>query len=244
MEDVVVESYKKQIKESNLKAAIIKTGGFDVIVNYLDEHSIDTSRLKSFFLKIQQSRTLDDLNELTIDELIFITDDINTQITQELISQAEIGDYLLRKSNVIAHEKSLNGVVEKDNMYLVIGSNLASVIMKSGIAEGIRVCIKNYCNQKIYQANYREKLEEKEKELGIFQSEDSFFAKRQEIKMKFDAHIKDKLDNFPVNNRKISLLKEIFGHDVDININRDFNDLREIYWAKFNDLLLHLNEED
>ncbi len=241
MEDIVVESYKKQIKESNVKANAIKIGGFDIIVNYLEEHDVDTTRLKSFFLKIQQSKTLDDLNKLTMDELISITDDINTQVTHELISQAEIGDYLLRKSNIIAHDKSFNGVVEKNNRYLVIGSNLASIIMKAGIAEGIKICIKNYCNQKIYQANYREKLIEKEKELGIFQNEENILKRQQEIKKRFDAQVRDKID-VGINNKKGKLLKDIFGHDVVVNVDKDFFDLRDEYYIKFNNTLLHLND--
>ncbi|MBO5138982.1 MAG: hypothetical protein J6B89_05050 [Bacilli bacterium] len=243
MEDVVVESYKKQIKESNIKAEAIKTGGFDIIISYLDDHDVDTSKLKSFFLKVQQSRTLDDLNQLTLDELISITDDINTQVTHGLISQAEIGDYLLRKSNIIAHEKSLNGVVEKSNKYLVIGSNLASVVMKYGIAEGIKLCIKNYCNQKIYQANYREKLVEKEKKLGIYKSEESILQKKQEIQKKFTAEVMDKVDvNLNSDNKKSNFLKVLFGHEVSVNMDKNFYDLMEEYRVKFNDILLTLGD--
>lgn len=234
MEDVVVESYKRQIKESILKSEIIKTGGFDIIVDYLEQHGVDTSRLKTFFLKIKKSRTLDDLNQLTMDELLDIVDDINRQVTHELISQAEVGDYLLRKSNVIAHEKSINGVVDKNNRFLVIGNNLSEVVMRHGVAEGIKLCIKNYCNQKIYQANYRERLKEKEIELGIYQDEANILEKKREIKKRFNDEVSSKiLDS--TDSKKSLLMTELFGHDV--SSNSSFSDSSRIYFVKFNEKL-------
>lgn len=246
MEDIVVESYKRQIKECNVKANAIKVGGLDILVKYLDDHSVDTTRLKSFFKQIQNSETLDDLNQLTMDELLSITDDINSQVTRQLVSQAEIGDFILRRSNIIAHEKSLSGNVEKDNRYLVVGTNLAEVIMKSGIAEGIKLCIKQYCNQKLYKANYRMKLVEKEKKLGIYQDDNDILKKKQDIKRRFDMEVKSKLsennDNY-INDEKNKVLEGIFGHKVQFYVG-EFEDAKKDYYIKLNERLEEINSSN
>lgn len=248
MEDVVVESYKRQIKECNVNADTLKVGGFDIIVKYLDEHGVDTNRLKSFFKEIQTSKTLDDINKLTMDELLSIIGDINHQVTRELISQAEIGDYILRRTNAVAHEKSLSGDVKRDNRYLVVGTNLSSIIMKSGIAEGIKICIKQYCNQKIYQANYRAKLEEREKELGIYQDEEEKLRRKEEIRRKFDEEVKSKLGEVSTTSEsKVDtqggVLEEIFGHAVS-SVGRSFDIVKQNYYNKFNERLLNVNKSN
>lgn len=245
MEDVVVESYKRQIKECNVNADTLKVGGFDIIVKYLDDHGVDTSRLKSFFKQIELSKTLDDINMLTMDELLSIIDDINHQVTRELISQVELGDYILRRTNFVAHEKSLTGEVKRDNRYLVIGTNLSSVVMKSGIAEAIKICIKQYCNQKIYQANYREKLVEREKQLGIFKDEDEEFKRKEEIKKKFEEEVRRKLgeSTTEVLNQSDDILYEIFGHSISFDV-RDFNLVKDEYYDYFNNRLSNINKNN
>ena len=237
MEDIVISSYKEQIKESLLKAEAVKEAGFDIVVEELEKRGVKTNELKSFFDKIVASHTMDDLNKLTLDDLISIIDDINTQVTHNLIAKVEIADALVRKSKLVALSKSPNGKVSDNDNYVKVGSNLALQINKEGIAAGIDVCIRNYCNQKIYQANYREKIIEKQKELGIYDEE----AKNINRTM-----INEKI-GISSNNRispKDKLLKEIFKRDIRDDSSDDFNTVKQKYRDYINERMKHLKDRN
>ena len=167
MEDIVITSYKQQIKESSLKADAIKSGGFDIVIEELEKRQVKTSKIKDFFSKIVNSYTMDDLNKLTLDDLEEVISDINQQVTQLLIAKVEIADAVIRKSKLVALAKSPDGKVSEKDNYVLVGNNLAKEINNDGVASGLELCIRNYCSQKIYQANYREKMVEKEKELPV-----------------------------------------------------------------------------
>ncbi len=168
MEDLVINSYKEQIKESLLKAKAIEVAGFSVMIEELNRRSINTDKVVNFFNKIKLASSKADLDLLTIDELNKITDDINMQVTRALISPIEMSDTLVRQSRIIARDMSPSGKVDNDNnKFIKIGVNLASEVTKHGIAKGLKTCIKNYCIQKLYQSNYKDKILEKEKELGM-----------------------------------------------------------------------------
>ena len=172
MEDIVITSYKEQIKESSFKADAIKSGGFDIVIEELEKRRVTTAKIKDFFNKIMNCYTMNDLDRLTLGDLEEVIEDINTQVTRLLISKAEIADSVVRKSKLVALAKSPDGKVKEKDNYVLVGTNLAKEINNEGIASGLELCIRNYCSQKIYQANYRQKMIEKEKELGIYDEEE------------------------------------------------------------------------
>lgn len=226
MEDIVITSYKQQIKESELKADAVKSAGFDIVVEELENRNVKTSHLKEFFEKIVESNTIDDLNNLTMDEFNEIIKDINDQVTRSLIAKVEVADAVARKSKLVALSKSLDGKVKDDDNYVKVGSNLALEINNEGIAVGLDVCVRNYCNQKIYQANYREKMIEKQKELGIY-DEEATNMNRSLINQKMDDI------DFSFENKyfdpKPELMKMIFGRDVVVDSNVDFATAKDNY---------------
>lgn len=199
-EDIVISSYKEQIKQSILKANAVKIAGFDIIITELNRRNIDTTRIVAFFDRIANSTTKEEIDNMTVDELNKIIDDINMQITRALISPVEVAELLIRKSKSIALEKSPNGKIDENDNYVKVGVNLASEIHKHGIALGLNICIKNFCIQKLYQAEYREKVREKEQELGIVSEDNS----------KTDHFIAPK----NINTKKSKTMKEIFGKDL------------------------------
>lgn len=207
MEDIVITSYKQQIKESSLKADAIKSAGFDIVIEELEKRQVKTAKIKEFFNKIVNSYTMSDLNTMTIDELEEVINDINQQVTRLLIAKVEIADSVVRKSRLVALSKSPDGKISEKDNYVLVGNNLAREINEEGIASGLNLCIRNYCSQKIYQADYREKMIEKQKELGIYNEEE-----RNNNKM----IINEKID---ISGKSMSpkqkLLLSIFNKEID-----------------------------
>lgn len=214
IEDIVVKSYKEQIKQSILKSDAVKKAGFDIIIAELNRRNIKTEELVSFFDKIRDAKTKEELDSLTIDELNTIIEDINIQVTKALVSPPEIADVLIRKSRFIAQELSPNGKVNDSDNYIKVGTNLASEVNKHGIAVGLNICVKNYCIQKLYQASYREQLREREKKLGIESDVDTHPRK---------APVKKK------DTRKTKTMVDIFNKEVDDYNNITFKDAKNNY---------------
>ena len=234
MEDIVITSYKEQIKESSFKADAIKSGGFDIVIEELEKRQVKTSRIKEFFNKIINCYTMDDLNKLTLGDLEEVIEDINSQVTRLLIAKAEIADAVVRKSKLVALSKSPDGKVKEKDHYVLVGTNLAKEITNEGIASGIEVCIRNYCSQKIYQANYREKMIEKEKELGIYDEEERNTNKNL-INEKID-------DNSKKMDPKQKLLFSIFNRDIDDYENINFDKAKEEYLIAFNQRIKNIKD--
>lgn len=238
MEDIVISSYKQQIKESALKAEAVKAGGFDIVIEELEKRGINTVAIKEYFNKIINSHTKDDLYNLTIDELTNITNDINSQVTRALIAKAEISDVLIRRSKLVALAKSPNGKITEDDKYAKVGNNLATEINKYGIAEGLNTCIRNYCTQKIYQADYREKIIEKQKQLGIY-DETSKMESKQKLNEKIDYSSYSPSTKQEPKNR---ILKEIFKTDYIDNTDITFETAKQNYDSSIRERLAHLND--
>ena len=234
MEDIVITSYKQQIKESSLKADAIKSGGFDIVIDELEKRQVKTSDIKSFFNKIVESYTMSDLDKLTMDEFAKIIEDINQQVTRLLIAKVEVADAVIRKSRLVALSKSPDGKVHEKDNYILVGSNLAREINEEGIASGLELCIRNYCSQKIYQANYRDKMVEKEKELGIYDEEE-----RNNNKAIINEKIDDKRTNLDPKHR---LLFSIFNRDVNEEEQISFEKAKENYRNAFNNRINNLEE--
>ena len=234
MEDIVITSYKEQIKESSLKADAIKSAGFDIIIEELEKRQVKTSKIKDFFNSIEKSYTMDDLNKLTLGDLEEVVSDINDQVTRLLIAKVEIADAVVRKSKVVALSKSPDGKIKEKDNYILVGSNLAKEINNEGIASGLEVCIRNYCSQKIYQANYREKMIEKEKELGIYDEEERSIN-RGLINEKITESNKS-LDP------KQKLLFSIFNREIDDYRDITFEKAKENYHNEFNNRMKNLKE--
>lgn len=234
MEDIVITSYKQQIKESSLKADAIKSGGFDIVIEELEKRQVKTSRIKDFFNQIVNSYTMDDLNKLTLNDLNEVVEDINQQITKLLIAKVEIADVVVRKSKLVALAKSPDGKVKEKDNYVLVGNNLAKEINNEGVASGLELCIRNYCSQKIYQANYREKMIEKEKELGIYDEEERNANKNL---------INEKIDNNTNNlDPKHRLLFSIFNRDIEEEDNISFEKAKDNYHVAFNIKMQNLQE--
>lgn len=234
MEDIVITSYKQQIKESSLKADAIKSGGFDIVIEELEKKGVKTSNIKNFFNKIVNSYTMDDLNKLTLGDLEEVIEDINTQVTRLLIAKVEIADTVVRKSKIVALSKSPDGKVSEKDNYVLVGSNLAKEINNEGVASGLELCIRNYCSQKIYQANYREKMIEKEKELGIYDEEER--NNNREI-------INQKMSSDTINlDPKHRLLFSIFNKDIEEDESINFEKAKDNYRDAFNRRLQNLQE--
>lgn len=234
MEDIVITSYKEQIKESSFKADAIKSGGFDIVIEELEKRQLKTSKIKDFFNKIVNCYTMDDLNKLTLGDLEEVVEDINDQVTRLLISKAEIADALVRKSKLVALSKSPDGKVKEKDNYVLVGTNLAKEITNEGIASGIELCIRNYCSQKIYQANYRAKMIEKEKELGIYDEEERTNNK---------ALINEKIaENSKNSDPKQKLLFTIFNRDIDDYEDISFDKAKENYRLAFNNRLQNIKD--
>lgn len=214
IEDIVIKSYKEQIKQSILKSEAVKKAGFDVIISEIRRRGVQTEKLVSFFEQISHSKTKEELDQLTIDELNLIVDDINIQVTKSLISPVEIADILVQRSRLIAQEESPNGKIVDSDPYIKVGTNLASEVKKHGIAEGLSVCVKNYCIQKLYQANYREQLRLKESELGIDSEEKNSSFKRNSRK---------------INLKKVETMKDIFSKEVEEDRMITFQDAKNHY---------------
>ncbi len=236
MEDIVITSYKQQIKESTLKAEAVKAAGFDIVIEELKNRGVKTGHVEQFFDKIMNSHTIEELDNLTMDEFSEIIDDINAQVTRSLIAKVEIAEALVRKSKLVALSKSPNGKVAENDNYVKVGTNLAAVINKDGIANGLEICIRNYCTQKIYQANYRNKIIEKEKELGIYNEEE-----HMQTRMKLNEKMSDSSNN------KISpkerLLKEIFGRSIEeVDDDISFDTAKEKYRLMINERMKHLQD--
>lgn len=228
IEDIVVNSYKEQIKQSILKSEAVKIAGFDILIGEIKRRGVNTENLVTFFEKIKTSTTKEELNELTVDELNIIIGDINMQVTKALISPVEVADVLVQKSRVIAREKSPNGKIKDTDPYMKVGVNLASEVNKHGIANGLSICVKNYCIQKFYQASYREELQKREKELGIV-SEDSFSSNSSKIERKMDS-------------RKSKTMKELFGKELTEVSTITFSEAKDNYLKMLNDKVMRLEE--
>lgn len=234
MEDIVITSYKQQIKESSLKADAIKSGGFDIVIEELEKRQVKTTNIKNFFSKIVNSYTMSDLDKLTMDEFAELIDDINKQVTRLLIAKVEIADAVIRKSKLVALSKSPDGKVHEKDNYILVGTNLAREINEEGIASGLEICIRNYCSQKIYQANYREKMIQKEKELGVYDEEERNNSK---------AIINEKMDAKTTNlDPKHRLLFTIFNRDIEENDKISFEEAKENYLNAFNNRINNLQE--
>lgn len=225
--DLVINTYKDQIKESILKMQAIKIAGFDIITEELTKRGIDCSKIIAFLNKIKDASKKEELDNITIDEMNEIIEDINIQITKALISSLEIAGILERKSKMIAIKKSPNGKITDNDNYVKIGTNLASEINKRGISHGLSICVKNYCIQKIYQSNYREKIEEQEQKLGI--------NNKEENKEENDI-IKSK------DKKKNRLMKEIFNKEIQIDKINKFEISKNEYFKYLNNLIETLSE--
>lgn len=234
MEDIVITSYKQQIKESSLKADAIKSGGFDIVIEELEKKGVKTSNIKEFFKHIVESYTIDDLNKLTLGDLEEVIEDINNQVTRLLIAKVELADAVVRKSKIVALSKSPDGKVSEKDNYVLVGNNLAKEINNEGIASGLELCIRNYCSQKIYQANYRKKMIEKEKELGIYDEEER--SNNREI---INQKISDEVNNF---DPKHKLLFSIFNKDIDDDESITFEKAKENYLSAFNNRIKNLQQ--
>lgn len=239
MEDIVVTSYKQQIRESEFKADAVKSAGFDIVVEELKNRGIKTERLETFFNQIVDAVTIDDLNKLTMDEFSEIVEDINTQVTRALVAKAEIADSIVRKSKLVALSKSIDGKVKSDDIYVKVGSNLAMELNKQGIASGLEVCIRNYCNQKIYQANYRAKMIEKQKANGTYVEDNE----KDLINQTFDD-VEEEIDftKFGNSDPKKKLLEDIFKREVDIEASVTFEEAKENYRNMVNERMAKLQE--
>ena len=163
-DELVINSYKEQIKESALKADAVEKAGFDILIDFLNKHNVNTQDAVNYFNKIKVATTKEELDKLTIGELDTITENINKKVTEGLISPVEAADMLVRNGPVIAKQMSPTGKVSDNDNYVTIGNNLGEEVNKHGIAFGVNQAIRNYCTQKIYQILYEEKISEKEKE--------------------------------------------------------------------------------
>ena len=240
MEDIVITSYKQQIRESELKADAVKSAGFDIVIEELKSRGIKTEPLESFFAQIVDAVTIDDLNRLTMDEFAELIDDINKQVTRALIAKVEVADSLVRKSKLVALSKSIDGKVAPDDNYAKVGSNLALEINKEGIAAGLDVCIRNYCNQKIYQANYREKMIQKQKENGTYVENDD----KDLINQTLDSIEDEEIDftKFGQADPKKKLLEDIFKKDVVVESDISFEEAKENYRNMVNERMTKLQD--
>ena len=218
VEDLVISSYKDQIKESLLKSTAIEKAGFSIIVEEIKRRGVDTSKIEAYFNKIKNSNTKEELDLLTVNELNNITDNINEQVTKALIPPTDISDILIRKSRTIANQVSIDGKISDDNKYIKIGSSLSNEINNHGVAKGLNLCIRNYCIQKLYQISYEEKIKEKENELGIQNTES-----KKEIKV-----------SKPIDARKSKIMKDIFNRDINEDIKDDFSTIKDNYINSLN----------
>lgn len=242
MEDIVITSYKQQIRESEFKADAVKSAGFDIVVEELKNRGVKTERLEKFFEQIVEAVTVEDLNKLTMDEFSEIVDDINKQVTRALIAKAEIADSLVRKSKLVALSKSIDGKVDDNDNYVKVGSNLALEINKEGIAAGIDVCIRNYCNQKIYQANYREKMIEKQKENGTYVENEDKDLIHQQLDGLDSEDEKIDFSKFGDKDLKKELLQQIFKKEVEVETEIDFETAKENYRNMINERMAKLED--
>ena len=218
VEDLVVGSYKEQIRESLLKAKAIEIAGFSVMTEELKKRGINTDRAVNFFNKIKASTHKTDLDRLTVDELDEVINDINMQVTRALISPIEISDTLIRKSRIIAREMSINSIVKDDDKFVKVGVNLASEVTKHGIAKGLNTCIKNYCIQKLYQFTYKEKIDERVKKVGIPEEH------VEEKKVEKNIPTRKKL-----NSGKDKTMNEIFKKDIEDTSKSSFEAIKNNY---------------
>ena len=218
VEDLVVGSYKEQIRESLLKAKAIDIAGFSVMIEELKKRGINTDRVVNFFSKIKASTYKADLDRLTVDELDEVIDDINMQVTRALISPIEISDTLIRSSRIIAREMSINSVVTDDDKFVKVGVNLASEVTKHGIAKGLNTCIKNYCIQRLYQFTYKEKIEERVGKTGIKEE------KTEEKKIENNIPVREKS-----NVGKNKTMNEIFQRDIENENKSSFDVVKNNY---------------
>lgn len=234
MEDIVISSYKEQLKESALKAEAVKSAGFDIVIDELEKRNIKTTKLKEFFERLMNSNTKEELNRLTPRELSEITTDINNQITRALIVKAEIADALVRKSKIVALSKSPNGKIKDNDNYIRVGTALAEEITKFGIADGITTCITTYFKQKSYQAEYREKIIEKQKELGTYDAE-----QKEENRRKINARMETEILTTK-ESPKDKLLKEILKKENISDEDTDFDTAKEKYRQSVNERMQRL----
>ena len=63
--DLVINSYEEQIKESLLKAQAVKIAGFDLIIEELNKRSINCSDIVAFFKRLKDAHTREELDSIT-----------------------------------------------------------------------------------------------------------------------------------------------------------------------------------
>ena len=223
-EDLVINSYKEKIKESLVKTKALDAAGFKIIIDELERRGINITIVKNLFEKIKNSKTIEELNSITLEELSNAIEDINNQVTRALIGPIDISDILIRKSKIVASEMSVDGKVFDNDKFVKVGSNLASEINKYGISHGIDLCIKNYTIQKLYQAEYNDKIKEKQKELGIV----------EEDKKENKSIPTKKMDS-----RKSKIMKELFNKEI-LDVTDEFDLLKEKYINSINDTINNL----
>ncbi len=225
--DLVINSYEEQIKESLLKAQAVKIAGFDLIIEELNKRSINCSDIVDFFKRLKDAHTREELDFITIDELSQLVDDINRQVTQSLVSSVEVAGHLLRRSRVIALEKSPNGKVGKDDKYIKVATNLANEIQQHGISHGIDICIRNFCVQKMYQITYKEKIKERKIKLGIYEEEKKVDSKKNSF-------------SFSLKINKV--LKEIFKTNHVSSSDKSFDEIKVDYFNSINNKVSNLSQ--
>lgn len=225
--DLVINSYEEQIKESLLKAQAVKIAGFDIIIEELKKRSIDCNEVTIFFDKIKNANTIEEINSLTIDDLNEIIENMNTQVTKSLTSAVEVAEHLLRRSREIALEKSPNGKINTSDNYIKVGTNLSNEVQQHGISYGLDICIRNYCIQKMYQASYREKIKERKIKLGIYDENLENITKK---------NITSKGPN--INKTLRSILKK----DTVASSDKSFDKIKEDYFNVINNKVSHLGE--
>ncbi len=227
MGDIVINSYKEQIKETTFKARAIEVAGFNIIVETLKKRGINTGKSEDFFQKIKSCITKEDLDKLTIGELNEITIDINNQVTRELIAPIDISDSLIRESRLIAQKMSINGKVTDDDKFVKVGSNLASEVNKHGISYGLNIAIRNYCLQKMYLILYNSKVIEREKELGIINT------KKEKVKTTTSNTVKN------ISKKEMFLSNIIKNSNINSEIS--FLDAKKNYSSSLINIINNLN---
>ena len=144
-----------------------------------------------------------------------------------MVSSVEVAGHLLRRSRVIALEKSPNGKIGKDDKYIKVATNLANEIQQHGISHGIDICIRNFCVQKMYQITYKEKIKERKIKLGIYEEEKSIASKKNS----FSSSLK-------VN----KVLKEIFKTNHVSSSDKSFDEIKVDYFNSINNKVSNLSQ--
>jgi len=227
-DELVINSYEDEIKMTKIKEDALERAGFDVITEILDRRGINTKAAKDYFNRIKNADSKEELDKMTVGELNDITDNLNKEITEQLISPVEISEVLVRKGRELAREMNPTGRVYDDDKYIIIGNNLGKEVSDHGIAYGVNQAIRNYCTQKIYEITYNEKVAEKERELGI--------EKKEEKKALLSSSVSSSS-----NSSKNKFLKEILGEDS-IESSDDFETVKEAYMKHLTDTISKLKD--